>query len=246
VTASNSTLAMPTEVMRIGVWPAFDFGRRTRHWLPSLLVSLCANLLLLYLFPVLLQPRTAAPETASIRVTLSPAAPAKVAPAPPLPPKPQPPRVKPRPRPVTPPPPPKPVPQPRPVANPEPQPTPPPAPIIPAPAPPTPEPVAAPEPPPLPKAQPLFKLTRLPAFAEKRVPPYPESERANGREAEVLAEVFIDGSGRVLEVTIIKSAGRAFDEAVITALRGSRFTPGYMDAKAVAVRFQIPFHFQLN
>ena len=250
MTASNATLAVPAEVMHIGVWPSRDIRRSSRRWLPALLVSVCVNLLLLSLTPFLLQARNVSPEMAPIQVTLAPPPPAEiqqtVAPAP----RSQPPRPKPRPKPTTPLP--KPAPQPVAAAQPEPRPVEvakplaPPAPAIAEPAPAEAEPVSAPAPPPPPKAQPLFKLTRLPAFVEKHLPSYPESERASGREADVLAEVFIDHTGQVLDVTILNSAGLAFDQAVITALRESRFTPGYIDAEAVAVRFQIPFHFQLD
>jgi protein TonB len=243
VTASDRTLAMPAEVMRIGAWPAVDIGRAARRWLPALLASVCANLLLLYLFPVLLQARAVAPETLPIRVTLSPAPVTVEQPIAP-PPKPQPPRVKPQPAPVTLPSPPEPVPQSAPVMEPEAQTMPAVEPLIAGPSPSAPEPVTEPEP--LPKPQPLYKLTRLPELIAQRKPAYPESERAGGREDEVLAEVFIDATGRVLDVAIIKSAGRAFDQAVTTALRESRFTPGYIGDEAVAVQFQIPFRFQLD
>jgi TonB family protein len=244
VTASDRTLAMPAEVMRIGAWPAVDIGRAARRWLPALLASVCANLLLLYLFPVLLQARVDSQEAQPIQVTLSPAPPAEVktehADVPPMP---KPSRVITRPEPVTPA---EPAPQPDLTLEPEPQPAPLPAPVV-AEVPPTePETTTEPESPPLPKAQPLYKLTRLPALIVQHRLSYPESERALGREAEVLAEVFIDETGQVLDIVIIKSTGHAFDQAVIDTLRESRFTPGYIESEAVAVRFRIPFHFQLD
>lgn len=99
---------------------------------------------------------------------------------------------------------------------------------------------------PAPEIQPLSRLTRLPGFLRKIEAVYPASERRAGIQANVLAEVTIDVQGRVQDVRIIKSAGSAFDIAVIEALKKSIFTPGYIDDQAVPVHFQVPFRFNLN
>lgn len=65
-------------------------------------------------------------------------------------------------------------------------------------------------------------------------------------QANVLAEIAIDAEGNIQEVRIVKSAGAAFDAAVVEALKKSLFTPGYIGDKAVPVRFQVPFRFNLN
>lgn len=100
--------------------------------------------------------------------------------------------------------------------------------------------------PPPEESQPLARLTRLPRFSKKIEAIYPASERRAGIQASVLAEIAIDAQGNIQEVRIVKSAGAAFDAAVIEALKKSLFTPGYIDDKAVPVRFQIPFRFNLN
>lgn len=94
--------------------------------------------------------------------------------------------------------------------------------------------------------QPLNKLTRPPAFLRKIEPAYPRAEQRAGSQAYVLAEVTIDDMGKVLEVKIAKSAGTAFDNAVIEALTKSIFSPGYIDKEAVAVRVLVPFRFNLK
>lgn len=94
--------------------------------------------------------------------------------------------------------------------------------------------------------QPLFRLTRQPKPLGKIEPAYPASERRAGIQANVVAEVTIDARGEVQDVRILKSAGSAFDTAVIEALRKSTFSPGYIGDKAVPVRFQVPFRFNLN
>ena len=100
-------------------------------------------------------------------------------------------------------------------------------------------------PPPV-ESQPLARLTRLPRFSRKIEAIYPATERRAGIQANVLAEIAIDAQGNIQEVRIVKSAGAAFDAAVIEALKKSQFTPGYIDDTAVPVRFQVPFRFNLN
>ena len=100
--------------------------------------------------------------------------------------------------------------------------------------------------PPTEEIQPLFRLTRPPGFLRKIEALYPASERRAGIQANVLAEVTIDSQGKVQDVRILKSAGSAFDTAVIEALKKSVFSPGYISDKPVPVRFQVPFRFNLN
>jgi TonB family protein len=94
--------------------------------------------------------------------------------------------------------------------------------------------------------QPLSKLTRPPAFLHKIDPVYPVAEQRAGSQANVLAEVTIDNKGEVLDVRIVKSAGKHFDEAVMEALKKSMFVPGYINKEAVAVRVLVPFRFNLR
>ena len=94
--------------------------------------------------------------------------------------------------------------------------------------------------------QPLSKLTRPPAFLRKIEPVYPKAEQRAGSQAYVLAEITIDEQGNVLEVSIKKSAGTAFDNAVTDALKKSMFVPGYIGKDAVAVRVLVPFRFNLK
>jgi TonB family protein len=123
----------------------------------------------------------------------------------------------------------------------------PPTPEVP-PQPPTAQPVTSTptSPPPTEEIQPLFRLTRQPKPLGKIEPVYPASERRAGLQASVVAEVTIDSQGNIQNVRILKSAGNAFDTAVIEALRKSTFAPGYIGDKAVPVRFQVPFRFNLN
>jgi TonB family protein len=236
-------------------WSWRKIARQLRHWSPSLFLSLLINLLALSLLPLLLAPRTTPIAESPLEVRFMKESPVKSPQPAPVPTETRASKTVTQAKPES-----QPTPEPEPEQAPlpeippkiEPQPSTASAKTEPAPAPipskveMTPAPTAEPPPPPLPKAQPLYKLTRLPAFADKQTPYYPDHERVNGREAAVLAEVFLDPQGKILEIRIMESGGTAFDEAVTSALQSSRFSPGYIDDEPVAVRFQIPFRFELD
>ena len=92
----------------------------------------------------------------------------------------------------------------------------------------------------------ISSLTRIPGPLSKIEAAYPASERRAGNQAYVLAEVVIDAQGKVQNVRVVKSGGKAFDNAVIEALNKSEFSPGYIGDKAVPVRISIPFRFNLK
>jgi len=98
----------------------------------------------------------------------------------------------------------------------------------------------------LPDVVPLSEVTRMPQFLNRIVPYYPEDERNAGKEALVIAEIVVDTRGRILDVSIIKSGGAEFDQAVLSSINKSSFVPGYVDGKPVVVRLQIPFRFNLR
>lgn len=93
---------------------------------------------------------------------------------------------------------------------------------------------------------PISKLTRPPGFIRKIEPVYPGSEQKAGSQASILAEVTINELGNVIDVKIVKSAGPAFDQAVLDALQKSKFSPGYINQEAVAVKVIVPFRFSLR
>lgn len=223
--------------MAVETYPLAYAANQSHHtraiWL-AILLALLLHVLTLIAFSVNTKhvlPR----EIQSIEVSLD----TPLASSPPLPKK----RITPpKPKPTPPPPPPiiselQPTEAPTPAVKPLPTPA---VPLTP-PAPPTPTPEPTP-----PVAQPLSSLSRMPGFKRKVQAVYPASERRAGIQAKVLAEVTIDAEGKVETVRIIKSAGKAFDLAVIEALQKSVFTPGYIGDEAVPVHFQIPFRFNLN
>jgi len=108
--------------------------------------------------------------------------------------------------------------------------------------------VTAPEPKvePLPTPVPIFKLTELPHFLHREAPVYPEAMRAAGRSGVVKLEALIDKQGKVRRVTIIDSAGAAFDRAAKAAILASTFSAAKIDKKVVAVRLRLPVRFSLR
>lgn len=94
---------------------------------------------------------------------------------------------------------------------------------------------------------PFFKVMKLPEFKTRVKPVYPQKAKLQGRESEILAEVYIDAEGRPRKVIILKSGGQDFDQSVIEAISQSSFSPAISkEAKPVPVRVRIPFKFELE
>ena len=94
---------------------------------------------------------------------------------------------------------------------------------------------------------PSFKVAQLPQARERIIPAYPANEKALGKEAEVLVEVYIDEGGNVRKVVVLRSGGQSFDEAIREALGRAAFTPAIaLDGKRIPVKIRIPFKFELE
>ncbi|OJH39526.1 TonB-dependent siderophore myxochelin receptor MxcH [Cystobacter ferrugineus] len=78
------------------------------------------------------------------------------------------------------------------------------------------------------------------------VVPYPEAERAAGREGEVVLRLTLDEHGVVTESEVVRSAGAAFDEAIRTASLSFRFEPARVDGEAVACQIELVHTFTLD
>ncbi len=75
---------------------------------------------------------------------------------------------------------------------------------------------------------------------------YPENAKQKGIEGKVIVQVYIDETGQVVKTTVLKSAGDELDEAAVTALQKTRFTPGKENGKPVKVKVVIPIVFKLS
>jgi TonB family protein len=56
------------------------------------------------------------------------------------------------------------------------------------------------------------------------------------RDATVALQIVVDASGRVEAARVVRSAGHAFDEAALSAVRNYRFTPAERSGRPVRVR----------
>jgi len=97
----------------------------------------------------------------------------------------------------------------------------------------------------LPIPVPVFKLTQGPQFLHKEALIYPEAMRSSGQTGIVKVAVLIGKEGKVYRVTVLNSAGKAFDEAAKEALMASTFLPAKVENKKVATELRMPIIFRL-
>ncbi len=98
----------------------------------------------------------------------------------------------------------------------------------------------------LPRPVPVYQLSGLPRFLHQEKPIYPPHLRRQGKEATVKLEIYIDASGKVREIKVLKSAGTEFDRAAIAAIHASTFVPGNVAGKPVPVLMRLPIRFKLR
>src|SRR5262249_29081980 len=92
-------------------------------------------------------------------------------------------------------------------------------------------------------APPHITPPKLVRFVEA---PYPDSERERGENAAVLLTISINAEGKVVDATVERSAGEAFDAAAIEAVKQFEFEPARVDGNPVPVRIQYRYDFTLQ
>lgn len=75
---------------------------------------------------------------------------------------------------------------------------------------------------------------------------YPKLAQQAGVQGKVFALVFVDENGSVQDAKVVKGIGAGCDEAVIDALKQSKFTPGKNKGQAVKVKLSMSFVFKLG
>lgn len=119
---------------------------------------------------------------------------------------------------------------------------------LPPPAPPAPE--AGPTPSAEPTYLPQSKISEVPLIPAKEVLArikYPVLAAQLGLEATVYLELFIDQTGLIRKVSVLKDPGNGFAAAAVAALEGVRCRPAVNgDGQPVAVRFRYPVRFTLK
>lgn len=90
------------------------------------------------------------------------------------------------------------------------------------------------------------KLTKPPALVKFVEAAYPESEKAAGKSAAVVLQVAIADTGAVADARVVESAGPAFDEAALAAVRQFVFTPAEIDDHPAPIKILYRYEFVLK
>ncbi len=75
---------------------------------------------------------------------------------------------------------------------------------------------------------------------------YPESAMRMRIEGKVYLLVYVNESGDVDDVKVVKGIGGGCDEAAANAVKKIKFTPGINGGAAVKTKVSIPINFKLN
>jgi TonB family protein len=90
------------------------------------------------------------------------------------------------------------------------------------------------------------KLTKPPKLLQFVEAPYPESEKAAGKQASVVVQIAISATGTVDQVQVVQSAGLSFDQAAVEAVKKFVFEPAELDDKPAPIRIQYRYDFVLK
>ena len=96
---------------------------------------------------------------------------------------------------------------------------------------------------------PQHKISVVPEIPTKTILSkieYPKMAMKQGIEGVVYLELFIDESGNIRRINVLKDPGYGFAEAAVAALEGITCKPAMMNDKPVAVRFRYPVRFVLS
>jgi len=98
---------------------------------------------------------------------------------------------------------------------------------------------------------PQYMVTTLAVLPESeilRAIVYPPIALRSGIEGTVYLELFIDRSGNIRDVTILREnpAGRGFGEAAVNALKGLKATPAEANGAPVAARLRYNYTFKIK
>ena len=96
---------------------------------------------------------------------------------------------------------------------------------------------------------PQHKISVVPEIPTKAILSrieYPKMAMKQGIEGVVYLELFIDESGNIRRINVLKDPGYGFAEAAIAALDGIVCKPALVNDKPVAVRFRYPVRFVLS
>ncbi|MBV71041.1 MAG: hypothetical protein CMH52_06780 [Myxococcales bacterium] len=90
------------------------------------------------------------------------------------------------------------------------------------------------------------KLTKAPSVTEFIDATYPLDAKAQGIEAKVTVAFTVTTNGTAEDIEVIESAGDAFDQAAIAAVKRFKFSPAEVDGEIAPVRIQYTYNFTLR
>lgn len=96
---------------------------------------------------------------------------------------------------------------------------------------------------------PQHKISDIPVIPTKNILSrieYPPIALRQGIEGVVYLELFIDETGAIRKVSVLKDPGFGFADAALKALEGIRCEPARANGKPAAVRFRYPVRFSLK
>jgi len=85
---------------------------------------------------------------------------------------------------------------------------------------------------------------RLPSIIRLQSVEFPASAAKKGQEGKVMVRVQISEKGKPLQAKILSSTNPVFDDAVVTAVMKSEYSPGMMPSGPVTSWVTIPFNFK--
>ncbi|GAB4304646.1 MAG: TonB-dependent receptor [Myxococcota bacterium] len=89
-------------------------------------------------------------------------------------------------------------------------------------------------------------LTKLPELIEFVEAEYPQEARRKNLTGDVILSLIVNEKGDVETAEVVQSAGRAFDESALNAVKKFRFSPAEMNGEPVPVRITYRYSFVLR
>lgn len=96
---------------------------------------------------------------------------------------------------------------------------------------------------------PQHKISSVPVIPVREILSrieYPPMALKQGIEAVVYLELFIDTTGKIRNIKVLKDPGHGFAQAAVKAFEGITCIPAIANGKACAVKYRYPVKFTLN
>ncbi len=74
----------------------------------------------------------------------------------------------------------------------------------------------------------------------------PEEAQRNNLEGKVIVRVFLDSTGTITTTRFISSSDKLFEQPVLDAIKGTRFTRAFINGKPISAWLEIPITFKLG